>query len=369
MKLGIFTYLSLLSFSAMAPLCSFSEPPPLEVRIGVIQSLTGIAAEYGKTNVQSIQMAADEINSSGSGKVTLFIEDDRTESKDAVSAFQKLSTQRVDAIIGASWDFTTNAILPLSGRNKVVLFNTSTIKESLELSSSNGYGFTNGFLASEEVKPFERFLKKTTTKKAVIVYANNSWGEIQRAAYRSALQAEKVEIADELKPSSYDQNEWGSMIPRVRSKNADLILLLINRNDLEVFLRKAREQGLESRYFASSNGYDALKLATDKNLFEGICFSYPLQQLGKAKSFSENYKRLYGEPPRIYADATYDSVKLLVEAAKRAKSKGISMKTALETTSFHGIVGEYTFSHSNSFCIQQDSLVCVKNQSFVIAED
>ena len=70
-----------------------------------------------------------------------------------MTAFQRLQAAGVDAVIGASWDFTTNAILPLAAKHKLVLFNTSALKESLSLEASQGYGFVNAITAADEAKP------------------------------------------------------------------------------------------------------------------------------------------------------------------------------------------------------------------------
>ena len=69
--------------------CFAQQVVPGLVKIGVIQSLTGFAAEDGKTVVQSLQLAAEDINARGSYHVQLLVEDDGTQTKNTVSAFEK----------------------------------------------------------------------------------------------------------------------------------------------------------------------------------------------------------------------------------------------------------------------------------------
>ena len=45
--------------------CYADTPKSQNIKIGVIQSMTGIAAEEGKTVVQALQLASEEINAQG----------------------------------------------------------------------------------------------------------------------------------------------------------------------------------------------------------------------------------------------------------------------------------------------------------------
>lgn len=130
------------------------------VRIGVIQSLTGIAAVDGKTILNSLELAKEEINRSAGWKVKLLVEDDKTIPKSTVSAYKKLKAQGIRAIIGPTWDFTSNSILALAAKDGIVIFPTCAPLESIHLEQAKGYGFINYASNSEEVKPFAVFAKK-----------------------------------------------------------------------------------------------------------------------------------------------------------------------------------------------------------------
>lgn len=330
-------------------------------RVGVIQSLTGIAAEDGKTVVQSLRIAVDDINSSSSPKVELIIEDDQTDSKKSVNAYQKLRAQGIDVIIGATWDFTTNPLLPLIGRDKVILFSTSTLPESLLLEESKGYGFINAIATIDDAKPFGRFLQKSTFKTAVILYANNSWGETQRKVYHDITEKAGIEILDEIKPASYDENEWRVMMPRIRAKNPDIVVLLVNKQDVETILKRAQEIHLSPRFFATKNAFHIFKESSSKQLFEGLCFTYPYEQLANEKKFTDHYKEIYKEDALVYADNSYDSLFLLHNAYKTSREKNISIREALISTESDGLVGHYRYDNQRSFSLGTASLVCVKS--------
>ncbi|MCB0332816.1 MAG: ABC transporter substrate-binding protein [Bdellovibrionales bacterium] len=56
------------------------------LRVGVIQSLSGIAAEDGKTVVQALELAQEELERRGV-QIELVVEDDQTIPKNTVSSY------------------------------------------------------------------------------------------------------------------------------------------------------------------------------------------------------------------------------------------------------------------------------------------
>lgn len=361
---------SIMLNAAWSPYTACAESQPnREIRIGVIQSLSGIAAQYGQNNVRALEIARDKINSTGPTRITLQVEDDRTDAKEAVSAFQKLAAEHVDVIIGATWDFTTNPLLPLAARSKTTLFTVSALRESLSLEQSGGYAFCSGYLTRNEVKPFESYLKARSIKKLALLYANNPWGEAQRAAYSAAARANGIEIVYEAHPAGYDSNEWSTVIPRIGASGAELLLTLVNVTDIETILRRVREQKLPLRIFTSVNGYDAIRLAKEKTLFENICFAYPLAQLQGATELQAEFRSRYHEEPRIYADSAYDALFLIAAAVNEARTKGASIAEALRKVRWNGLAGTYSYDDKDSFAIAQTSLVCVADGQAKVQAD
>src|SRR5262249_36537342 len=73
----------------------------LEVNVGVVQSLSGAGGVYGKTVVQGIQLAVDQINAaSGDNRIyfTTTVLDDKSSVDGAKTAYTSLTDQKVTAI-------------------------------------------------------------------------------------------------------------------------------------------------------------------------------------------------------------------------------------------------------------------------------
>lgn len=338
------------------------------LRVGVIQSLSGIAAEDGKTSVEALKLAADEINRSADIRVDLFVEDDATDSKRSVSAYKKLQRKGVHAIIGPTWSFTVNSVLPLAGRDKLIMVNTSTIPECLELGKANGYGYSTATRVTEHVRAFDRYLTQHPASSVVIFISNNSWGHAQADGYRKILKQRKIKILDELESAGHDANDWRALLPKVKALNADLWLLLLNKSDLDIIIRRAREINTPARFFASYHFTDVLRIREDLRPFEEVCFPHPGPLPGSADRFAKEFRKRYREDPKVFSDRGYDTLFLLHKAFQLAQKKGISIQKALRKTTLQGVAGEYRFSEQSSFSIGRAVPMCVRSGAAVEIE-
>ena len=130
---------------------------------------------------------------------------------------------------------------------------------------------------------------------------------------------------------------------------------------IEVFLRKAAELGLKASFFASKNLYDAVRSSSAKDLFNGVCFTYPMEQLQRESDFRARYKAKFGEDARMYADNTYDALFILAKAIQDSREQGSSLKDASRAVTYDGLTRRYEFSEAKSFGTGSSSLVCVRN--------
>ena len=359
---------SVLVFLGLSILLSLSSTAagesPNTLRLGILQSTTGIAAEYGNATRQSVELAVAKVNALGKVRIEPVFEDDQTDPKMTVSAYQSLKAKGVDAILGSTWDFTTNAILPLAGRDKMVLLNSTTSIECLHVQEAKGYGFANFATIDDLAKPFASFLDKNAGKSLYVLYANNSWGESQMQAYKKIAAEKHATIIGVQATSSYEDNEWKGFIAKIKSASPDILVLLLNRVDIENILRRASEVKFAPKIFGCPNMFDAFRLSKNSELYNGACLSYPVTQLKTNREFSEEYQKRFGEPPRITADSSFDAVGILADAFLVSKTKDIPLKEALEQmTEYQGVIGQYRFSPTKSLSLGGANFVCIRDKA------
>jgi ABC-type branched-subunit amino acid transport system substrate-binding protein len=236
----------------------------------------------------------------------------------------------------------------------------------MNLEQSQSFGFTTATSVKEYGKTFSQYLKNNPTKTATIFYTNNTWGEAQLAEYKTILSNHGVSLVEEISSANFDINDWRSQLPKAKSKNADLWLLLLNKADVDTIIRRAREIGVSSKFFASYHIADALRITSDLKAYEGTCYPYPSAQLASNENFASRYQKKYETEPLVFSDNSYDTLFLIVKAFEKSKSENISLKDALLQTKIKGVVGNYSFDEKLSFSNGTANLVCVEGGKSVV---
>ena len=85
-----------------------------------------------------------------------------------------------------------------------------------------------------------------------------------------------------------------------------------------------------------------------------------MQRLSSEQSFYRKFTKRFGEPPRIYADNSYDAAFLIYKAFKESKALGISLKDALRQIRHRGVNTDYVFSPVTSLARGSSTLVCMQ---------
>ena len=311
-----------------------------DIKIGVMQSLTGDLGSYGGPMSDAIKLAAKEINDNGGllgRKLVLLIEDDQTNNVAAVDAANKLvKVDRVPAIVGATGSGQSMSVIDITTGSGV-----------LQISSSNtGTDFTNyddgdlyfrtapsdALQGSAMAKlAQERGYKTTST-----IVINNPYGVGFEDVFVKAFEADGGKVLEKVR---YDpsQTVFDSEVQRVAEGKPEFIMMVSYPETGSLILRTAYEKGvLKSIPWLLSEGLKADNLAgLVGNDTEGNYIAAGLQGLapdqdagGKAyEAFKSLYQAEYGKEPAIYCTNSYDAlavVALAIEQAKNATGRDIA---------------------------------------------
>jgi branched-chain amino acid transport system substrate-binding protein/neutral amino acid transport system substrate-binding protein len=311
-----------------------------DIKIGVMQSLTGDLGSYGGPMSDAIKLAAKEINDNGGllgRKLVLLIEDDQTNNVAAVDAANKLvKVDRVPAIVGATGSGQSMSVIDITTGSGV-----------LQISSSNtGTDFTNyddgdlyfrtapsdALQGSAMAKlAQERGYKTTST-----IVINNPYGVGFEDVFVKAFEADGGKVLEKVR---YDpsQTVFDSEVQRVAEGKPEFIMMVSYPETGSLILRTAYEKGvLKSIPWLLSEGLKADNLAgLVGNDAEGNYIAAGLQGLapdqdagGKAyEAFKSLYQAEYGKEPAIYCTNSYDAlavVALAIEQAKNATGRDIA---------------------------------------------
>lgn len=160
------------------------------IKIGAILPLTGIASIHGQNERQGIDLAVKEINIEGGidgKKIEVIYEDDQTDPTKTLSAFKKLSEiDKVDVIIGGTWDILANAIIPEVDSKKIVTLSPSALPDTLTEKSPYFFSMHSPVAINQEI--IEKFIINNSIKRIGIIVVNNPWGIAHLDTFKKSMQ-------------------------------------------------------------------------------------------------------------------------------------------------------------------------------------
>lgn len=303
------------------------------IRIGAVISLTGFAAPWGEYAKNGINLAVKNINDNGGidgRKVEVVIEDDHTDPKETVSAYNKLvSVDKVDGIIGSVFDFTTQPLLPLALANKVTLISPSNfhIPGAFEL---NDQSFVMLPDFSKVIRELKGYLSETKTKNLAVIHFKSGFGnEIAKTLDAVMKENGQSGIINE-EYTKIGGNDFRTVIAKLKAKKVETVFVDMVGDDPLNFLAQAKQLGFKPTVIAYNGVADAFAQEKDKSLLEGVVV---LNWEVASPPFTAMYKAAYNIEPTKSADKYFDATYVLAQGIGHA-SDTASVASYISKTPF-----------------------------------
>lgn len=309
------------------------------IKIGAVLSLIGPASADGESLKKGIEFAKENLAKKGVN-VEVIYQDDRTESKDTISAINAVAGKNVQAIIGPTWSFTGDAAIPVIDRLKLVALMPVTTTEVVN--GKTDYLF-HGSLKNELMESeFIKFIQDKGIKNIAFIGNNDAWSTSIKNALITATEktGSKISIQEELSYGTEAASVPGLLL-KAKQQNVDTIIFSIfDDQGISKLVTSARQQNIMIPI-----------VSTDTSLVrvisEGLLGSTSLENLYKITpesdgSFTKAYEARYGKVPSTFTDRGYDALMILVDAIQ---NKGDSeLKDYLHTkTNYKGYAAQYSF--------------------------
>jgi len=273
------------------------------VKIGFNFEETGAVASYGTSEQKGAQLAVDEINAAGGidGKqIEVVDKDNKSETAEAASVSTNLVTQSKVA-----------AIVPSATQDG--------------LTKGQDFLFIGTFQDSFQGKIISNYVSNKLNAKKVVLYTDNSSDYAKGIAksFRDSFTGEIV--ADETFVSG--DTDFQAALTKIKDKDFDAIVLPGYYTEAGKIVNQARGMGIDKPIIGGDgfNGAEFVQQATAErasNIYFISGFSTTVDVSDKAKAFLEAYRAKYNEDPSTFAALAYDSVYLVANAAKGAKTSG-----------------------------------------------
>ncbi|MFA6064403.1 MAG: ABC transporter substrate-binding protein [archaeon] len=334
----------------------FALPAEKEILIGVIQPLTGNAANFGQSGKAALLLAQEEINSNGGingNKIKLIFEDSHCSSEAATTAAQKLiEVDRVSAIIGGNCSSETLAIAPIAEKAKVLVLSNGS--SSPAISDSGDYIFRDYPSDSVSGKIAAEYAYNVLgARSAAILYWQSNWPMGIKKVFKETFEnlGGKVILEDSFSTGSIDMK---TQLTKIKNSKVDVVYFLAMTTESLTGVQQAKQIGLETQMIGGEPWDDQALWDSAKDAGEGKIFVAPkasenewfINELTK-----QNTQNIPG------AAQAYDALKIIANAITKCGTNGTCEKDYLYAMpEYNGISGK----------IQFDSKGDLKNPLFTI---
>ncbi len=319
------------------------------IKIGMISSSTGAAAESGKFARQGAQMALDAVNETGvlGHKLELVHEDDQTTNPGAVLAFSRLSSQPdIGLFVGPTRSTQVHAMAPdIVKAGRPVMFGGT---DPTLTQQGNKWLFRCRPNDSYSAKVIAQFgVEELKKEKWAIVHSTDTFGSNGSRALEAALQARGI-TPTLMQGYTNNATDYTAVILAVKSSGADVLNSYMTfEGDLGIFARQLRQLGVRIPWVGSPTivNTTAINLAGPALFGTYGVADYAVDATPASKSFGEAYEARFKSKPDNQSAWTFDAVNLLARAMTDAGGTDPEkLRAALVAIhGYQGAEGQYNF--------------------------
>ncbi len=318
--------------------------------VGHYASLTGAEATFGQSTDRGIRLAIEDLNAAGGlngKKFDLITYDNKGESKEAGNAVTRLITKdKVVAVLGEVASGRSMAGGAVCQERGVPMISPSST--NLRVTEGRDMVFRVCFTDDQQAAALAKFTRKNLklSKAAILFDQTQPYSEGLRNDYTKAFEALGGKVVTSQAYSGGDQ-DFSAQLTTIRQAEPEILFIPGYYTEAGNIALQARKLGLTIPLLGA-DGWDSEQLAAiGKEAIEGSYYSNHSapDQPGSIGQFIEKYKAKYeGQVPDALGGLGYDSMMVLADAMKRAKSMdGKDLAKAIgETKGFPGVSGTIT---------------------------
>ncbi len=338
------------STESAAPTSSVATPTAEHktITLGATFPLTGDVASYGQKAKRGIELAVADINERGGvlgRNVVVDFQDDRNDSKEAVSIVTKFATiEKVTVIFGSAGSTVSLAIAPIGNRHKVVLM--SPISSSSKLSTDGGpYFFRTVPTDDLQAEVLANWVYESGAKRVAIVYTNNSWGKPLADGFEQKFTSlgGTVVLSE---GAAENTNDFRTIIAKLKGLDGlDAVVSPTYPKEGGTFVRQTKEIALAKPLFGGDNWGSPEFRNIAGDAAEGVYYTAPSEiTTPQYEQFAKRYEAKFGERPDVLGAYSYDAANAVFKAIESCKAtEGEKIREALLKTSFPGVSGQIAF--------------------------
>jgi branched-chain amino acid transport system substrate-binding protein len=362
-----------------------AQPTGEPVVIGAIVSATGPNAALGEQERNVLQMQEKLINDQGGilGRpVKIVIEDDKTDSKEAVTAANKLIDQdKAVALIAATGSASTLAVKEITAQKGIPQIAMAAANDITDKAPTDWIWRTPQKDALAVQRALDYIANTLKVKKIAVLHDENAFGssgnaEITKQAPNFGLE---VVASESYKTADTDMT---AQLTKIKGANPEALVVWGTNPGPALVAKNMKQLGMDIPYIGSHGiaNQTFIKLAGDAA--EGVVFPAgrllvpssitDADQKAVTDKFIQDYKAQYNASPNPFAGYAFEAVSILADAITRAGSTdAAAVQTALDSTSNFAMPdGKYNYSKTDHDGLKASDMIMVRinNGTWELAE-
>jgi branched-chain amino acid transport system substrate-binding protein len=314
-----------------------------DVVIGAVLPLTGNVAVFGKWIQNGLEIGLNNFETEhpkSKGRIKLIIEDSKNETKDGISALNKLiSINKVNVVLSAMSKVSI-PLVPLTEKEKLPHLMQDVTYPNVTTNSK--YVFRHFIQSDREATLLSNYAKDNLkAKTAAIIYVNDEAGVGAEKAFREAFSSSSNKVIIE---QAFESKEidFKTLVDKVISRNPDCIFLFGNGPSWANCLKSLHQQNYKGVILTNTAMYiSAFREIAGKPALNNVIFTFPAIDSSSVsgKRFISLYEKRFNEYPSIESAYAYDLISIICEASI-LRDDGKALASRIESIGgFNGAFG------------------------------
>lgn len=358
--------------AASLPAHGVGQSEALEVKVGVLVSLTGPGAEAGRSAARAVRLCFDQANSrSGAPHITTVVADDGGDPlRGAEETRRLIEEEGVSLICGPLSSAVALRAAPVAQEHGIPMLSPTATHPALTL--TGGSIFRSCFTAAYQALIAAQYAYSVLdARRSAVLYssANDS-----SRTLAEVFQLEFTALGGEI--TGLEDLPPGGLIFADRLRNPggeepDLLFLPVSYYEAARIAAQVRAAGISWRLLGSDawDSPDLLRIAP--GAMENALFvhqAFPGCDSAGCREFSAAYLRAYGEDPDSVAALSYEAALVLASAIEEAGSADPAvLRASIAASDLDTLAGRFTFDAMRN-PIKAAAILAVENGRVVYRE-
>ncbi|MBI5717135.1 MAG: ABC transporter substrate-binding protein [Burkholderiales bacterium] len=229
---------------AAAGLLGLAATAQAQIKIAILQELSGAGATAGTNAKNGALLAIKEINAAGGilgKKIEATVSDTQSNPGVAKGLASKAVDDDVFAVIGPT--FSGSIMVSMAETKRAQIPNFTGGEAAAITQQGNPFIFRTSFTQTTAMPKVARYIAGGLKAKTVaVIYVNNDFGKGGRDSFAKAAEAAGLKVVADISTES-GQLDWSAPVLKAKGANADVVFVYTNEEESARALRELRKQG------------------------------------------------------------------------------------------------------------------------------